>query len=224
MVRLRSIKKDIFHRGKISISQFLTQVKPGSISALFVNKIYYFRKQSVARITKVHRGILRGSPVIIIVYGLHHRISWCQNFSALKRVSIQRRTQREIYQAERDQLGSTRSPIREFLDFTKRKISCRVIIIIPRPPDCPLTSTNTVRAYKGLISPFIRLYRILYCHASRPTDSFQPARFSDPTNQKPRKIYTIIGTLQPTHTSAHLSLNNKTGPIEVIKENPSNQN
>ena len=124
----------------------------------------------------MHRGILRGSPVIIIVYGLHPRISWCQNFSALKRVSIQRRTQREIYQAERGSTGKHAQSIQRNSDFYKEN-SCRVIII-PRPPDCPLTSTNTVRAYKGLISPIIRLYRIFYCHASRPTDSFQPARFS----------------------------------------------
>ena len=124
----------------------------------------------------MHRGILRGSPVIIIVYGLHPRISWCQNFSALKRVSIQRRTQREIYQAERGSTGKHAQSIQRNSDFYKEN-SCRVIII-PRPPVCPLTSTNTVRAYKGLISPIIRLYRIFYCHASRPTDSFQPARFS----------------------------------------------
>ena len=67
-------RRIFFHRGKISISQFLTQAKPGSISALFVNKIYYFRIKVSRVITKVHRGILRGSPVIIIVYGLHHRI------------------------------------------------------------------------------------------------------------------------------------------------------
>ena len=62
---------------KKNISQSVFyQVKPGSIPRDFVNKYYYFRKRSVARFTKVHRGILRGSPVIIIVYGLHPRISF----------------------------------------------------------------------------------------------------------------------------------------------------
>ena len=99
---------------------------------VIVNKLYYFRIKVSRVITKVHRGILRGSPVIIIVYGLHHRISWCQNFSALKRVSIQRRTQREIYQAERDQLGSTRSSTREFLDFMKREKSPAALLLLSR--------------------------------------------------------------------------------------------
>ena len=56
---------DIFPSRKNINQSVFYQVKPGSIPRDFVNKYYYFRKRSVARFTKVHRGILRGSPVII---------------------------------------------------------------------------------------------------------------------------------------------------------------
>ena len=137
----------------------------------------------------MHRGILRGSPVIIIVYGLHPRISWCQNFSALNRVSIQRRTQREIYQAERDQLGSTRSFIQRNSRFTKRTPAALLLSRVRQIALWPVQiQSGPIKVWFRLLFAFTA-YFIATRH-DQLTHS-NPRDFLDPTNQKPRKIYTI---------------------------------